>query len=261
MRKENAKKKKRWELPLSWSNILKCLHDVLNASMRLCLEKPSSITAVLRPACWDPRRPRLSYGHCNLGTAGAQNLWGAGVANEPCFQTGFCLRHTRLKLCWFWDEGWPFPFFLTLQTSGDTVSPPPHLLTSGRDLSFPCGPSLYPTSSSSPPFLTTSVYSHHLLFNCFPSLCSAQQPLDLHITHTAPCGAWPYQASASQLWQIAEALAWIWNLGQAGDFRSHDRAHSLTGLSVGLYDTGFCKSRAIYTLVVISSEIYLRYTS
>ena len=61
--------------------------------------------------------------------------------------------------------------------------------------------------------------------------------------------------------QTVEALAWIWNLRQGGDFRSHDSAQSFTGLSVGLYDTGFCKSRAIYTLVVISTERYLRYIS
>lgn len=33
------------------------------------------------PARWELRRPRLSYGPRDLGTAAAQNLWGAGVAN------------------------------------------------------------------------------------------------------------------------------------------------------------------------------------
>ena len=33
------------------------------------------------PARWELRRPRLSYGPHDLGTAAAQNLWGAGVAN------------------------------------------------------------------------------------------------------------------------------------------------------------------------------------
>lgn len=66
--------------------------------MRLCLEKLSSVTAVPRPACWDPRRPRLSYGRCNLGTAAAQNLWGAGWLMSPAF-----------RLDSVWDtHGWNF---------------------------------------------------------------------------------------------------------------------------------------------------------
>ena len=137
--------------------------------------------------------------------------------------------------------------------------PPPHLPTSGRGLCFPCGPSLYPTSSSSPPFFTMSVYSHHLLFNCFPSLCSAQRPLSYTSRTRLPAGLGHARRLHHSCGQTVEASAWIWNLRQAGDFRPHGSAHSFTGLSVGSCDTGFCKSRAVYTLVVISTDIYLRY--
>lgn len=66
-------------------------------------------------------------------------------------------------------------------------------------------PSLWPLTLShiiffSAFFFTTSVYSHHLLSNCFPSLCSAQQPLHLHVW------ARPYPVSASQLWPDSGGL-------------------------------------------------------
>lgn len=110
-------------------------------------------------------------------------------------------------------------------------------------------------------FFTMSVYCHHLLFNCFPSLCSAQRPLSYTSRTRLPAGLGHARRLHHRCGQTVEALAWIWNLRQAGDFLSHGSAHSFTGLSVGSCDTGFCKSRAIYTLVVISTELYLRYIS
>lgn len=156
--------------------------------------------------------------------------------------------------------GWP-PFFLTLQTlQWHSVSPSsPAYFREGPVL--PCGPSLYPTSSSPPPFSLASVYSHHLLSNCFRHSALLNHDLCICTSH-------------GSLWSSAipgvciTAVARQWRpwresetRGRVGTSRSHDSAQRFTGLSVGLYDTGFCKSRAIYTLVVISTERYLRYIS
>lgn len=44
--------------------------------------------------------------------------------------------------------------------------------------------------------------------------------------------------------------------GSPGDFWPQDSIQSFTVVSVGLYEAAFCKLRAIYTLVIISIEIF-----
>lgn len=100
------------------------------------------------------------------------------------------------------------------------------------------------------------------LFNHFPPLCSTLHggpQIPALCTQRCPEGLSHARRLRSQLQPGSKRprhKSETW--GSPGDFWSQDSIQSFTVVSVGLYEAALCKLRAIYTLVIISTEIYLR---
>lgn len=100
------------------------------------------------------------------------------------------------------------------------------------------------------------------LFNHFPPLCSTLHggpQIPALCTQRCPEGLSHARRLRSQLQPGSKRprhKSETW--GSPGDFWSQDSIQSFTVVSVGLYEAALCKLRAIYTLVIISIEIYLR---